>query len=66
MAKDSIEESKNELVAVPVVTGGTAGTVPELLPVPLTEIAEGEIVPGERRHIVKSATLVMLLSLIHI
>ena len=60
MAKDSIEESKNELVAVPVVTGGTAGTVPELLPVPLTEIAEGEIVPGERRHIVKSATLVML------
>jgi len=60
MAKDSIEESKNELEAVPVVTGGTAGTVPELLPVPLTEIAEGEIVPGERRHIVKSATLVML------
>ena len=60
MAKDSIEESKNELVAVPVVTGGTAGTVPELLPVPLTEIAEGETVPGERRHIVKSATLVML------
>ena len=60
MAKDSIEESKNELEAVPVVTGGTAGTVPELLPVPLTEIAEGETVPGERRHIVKSATLVML------
>ncbi len=60
MAKDSIEESKNELEVVPVVTGGTAGTVPELVPVPLAEIAEGETVPGERRHIVKSATLVML------
>jgi putative peptidoglycan lipid II flippase len=60
MAKDSIEESKNELEAVPVVTGGTAGTVPEPMAVPIAEIAEGEIVPGERRHIVKSATLVML------
>jgi len=60
MAKDSIEESKNELEAVPVVTGGTAGTVPEPMAVPIAEIAAGETVPGERRHIVKSATLVML------
>lgn len=60
MAKDSIEESKNELEAVPIVTGGTAGTVPELVPVPLAESVAGETVPGERRHIVKSATLVML------
>src|SRR2546421_8317241 len=60
MAKDSIEGSKDEVGAVPIVTGGTAGTVPEPLAVPIVEIAEGETVPGERRHIVKSATLVML------
>jgi putative peptidoglycan lipid II flippase len=60
MAKDSIEESKNDIEAVPVVTAGTAGTTPEPSPIPLEESATGETLPGERQHIVKSATLVML------
>jgi putative peptidoglycan lipid II flippase len=60
MAKDSIEESKNDIEAVPVVTAGTAGTTPEPSPIPLEESAAGETLPGERQHIVKSATLVML------
>src|SRR5256714_808889 len=60
MAKDSIEESKTGMEAVPVVNAGTAGTTPEPSPIPLGESAAGETIPGERQHIVKSATLVML------
>ncbi|TMD34769.1 MAG: hypothetical protein E6J04_06095 [Chloroflexi bacterium] len=60
MAKDSIEESKTGMEAVPVVNAGTAGTTPELSAIPLGESAAGETLPGERQHIVKSATLVML------
>src|SRR5213080_1702942 len=60
MAKDSIEESKTGMEAVPVVNAGTAGATPELSAIPLGESAAGETLPGERQHIVKSATLVML------
>src|SRR6266487_4619157 len=60
MAKDSIEESKTQMEAVPFIEAGTAGTMPELSPIPLEESSTHETLPGERRHIVKSATLVML------
>ena len=60
MAKDSIEESKTQMEAVPFIEAGTAGTMPELSPIPLEESSTQEALPGERRHIVKSATLVML------
>ena len=60
MAKDSIEESKTQMEAVPFIEAGTAGTMPEPSPIPLEESSAQETVPGERRHIVKSATLVML------
>ena len=60
MAKDSIEESKTQMEAVPFIEAGTAGTMPEPSPIPLEEGSAQETVPGERRHIVKSATLVML------
>ncbi len=60
MAKDSIEESKTELETVPVVEAGTAGSMPEAISMPIGESTAEEVLPGERRHIVKSATLVML------
>jgi putative peptidoglycan lipid II flippase len=60
MAKDSIEESKTQMEAVPFIEAGTAGTMPEPSPIPLEESSTQETLPGERRHIVKSATLVML------
>src|SRR6266567_7243397 len=60
MAKDSIEESKTQMEAVPFIEAGTAGTMPELSPIPLEESSAQETLPGERREIVKSATLVML------
>jgi putative peptidoglycan lipid II flippase len=60
MAKDSIEESKTELRTVPVVEAGTAGSMPEAISIPIEESTTEEVLPGERRHIVKSATLVML------
>src|SRR6266567_8691260 len=67
MAKDSIEESQSELQkskagveAVPIKTAGLAETGPEPLSVAIIEDTAGAAVPGERRHIVKSATLVML------
>jgi putative peptidoglycan lipid II flippase len=60
MAKDSIEESKIEIEAVPLVEAGAAGSMPEPLPIPIGESIAEESLPGERRHIVKSATLVML------
>src|SRR5438067_12566709 len=67
MAKDSIEESQSELQkskagveAVPVKTAGIAETGPEPLSVAIIEDTAGAAAPGERRHIVKSATLVML------
>src|SRR6266487_5348388 len=67
MAKDSIEESQSEMEksntgveAVPVATAGVAATTPEPLPIPIAETLIEEAGPSERRHIVKSATLVML------
>ncbi len=67
MAKDSIEESQSKLEktnasveSVPVKTAGVSETAPEALPVPIVEDTAEVTVPGERRHIVKSATLVML------
>src|SRR5438105_5804840 len=67
MAKDSIEESQSELQkskagveAIPVKTAGIAETGPAPVSVAILEDTAGETVPGDRRHIVKSATLVML------
>ncbi|HEY6411985.1 MAG TPA: lipid II flippase MurJ, partial [Ktedonobacteraceae bacterium] len=60
MAKDSIEESQTEIEAVPLVSAGAAGSMPEALPIPIDESTAEEILPGERSHIVKAATLVML------
>src|SRR5437588_6747770 len=67
MAKDSIEGSQSKLEktnasveSVPVKTAGVSETAPEALPVPIVEDTAEVTVPGERRHIVKSATLVML------
>src|SRR5947209_1467603 len=67
MAKDSIEESQSKLEktnasieSVPVKTAGVSETAPEALPIPIVEDTAEVTVPGERRHIVKSATLVML------
>ncbi len=60
MAKDSLEEPIIEIEAVPLVAAGAAGSMPEPLPIPIEESTAEETLPGERRHIVKSATLVML------
>jgi putative peptidoglycan lipid II flippase len=66
MAKDSIpsqsalEQSHSDIEAVPLVTGGAAETAPEPMPIPIAQDAGSDAIPGERRHIVKSATLVML------
>ncbi len=69
MAKDSIqpqsasEQSQAEIELMPVVTGGLGGDEPEALPIALAEEAQGageQAPPSERRHIVKSASLVML------
>src|SRR5258708_8130513 len=66
MAKDSIpsqsalEQSHSGIEAVPLVTGGAAETAPEPMPIPIAQDAGSDALPGERRHIVKSATLVML------
>src|SRR5205807_6478018 len=67
MAKDSIKESQSELQkskagveAIPVKTAGIGETGPEPLSVAIIEDTAGAAVSGERRHIVKSATLVML------
>ena len=67
MAKDSIEESQSQVEkpnagveAVPVKTAGVAENGPEPLSVAIIEDTAEAAVPGERRHIVKSATLVML------
>jgi len=46
---------------VPVAMAGATKAAPEPAPIPqLAETAQGETLPGERRHIVRSATLVML------
>lgn len=46
---------------VPVAVAGTMETAPEQAPIPVIEqTGQGEALPSERRHIVKSATLVML------
>lgn len=67
MAKDSIEESQTELEktkahveAVPVKTAGVAETGSEQPTIAIIEETAETTLPGERRHIVKSATLVML------
>ncbi|GAC1378032.1 MAG: murein biosynthesis integral membrane protein MurJ [Ktedonobacteraceae bacterium] len=67
MAKDSLEESQSEIEksntgveSVPVVTAGVSETAPEPLPIPVIATPIEEAIPSERRHIVRSATLVML------
>jgi putative peptidoglycan lipid II flippase len=69
MAKDSLPsqsasgQNQPGIEAVPVFTQGVVESEPEALPPPIAEETreEGEqALPGERRHIVKSATLVML------
>nr|HET6901900.1 lipid II flippase MurJ [Ktedonobacteraceae bacterium] len=46
---------------VPVARAGATEAAPEPAPIPqVVETAQGETLPGERRHIVRSATLVML------
>jgi putative peptidoglycan lipid II flippase len=48
-----------EIEPVPVVMAGDGASGPEALPLPLVAEAR-ETLPGERQHIVKSASLVML------
>lgn len=64
MPKESIEKqpqsstSTSNIEAIPVESAGVSESEPEL-PVTVLEESTAETVPGERRHIVKSATLVM-------
>ena len=69
MAKDSVEEQSetqktpSNIEAIPVARAGTpdVGQAPEPVPVAEKAVAEKtEASSGERRHIVKSASLVML------
>src|SRR5712692_10245000 len=70
MAKDSkgsiesqseYEKSASSIDSVPVVLPGTSEVGPEPLPIPIVDdTLAKEASPTERRHIVKSATLVML------
>src|SRR2546426_4513363 len=66
MAKDlpdshiELENSESHIESVPVITAGLVETEPEPLPIPVAETSMVEAQPGERRHIVRSATLVML------
>ena len=57
MAKDSVEKQPE---AIPIVTAGAPETEQAPSPVPIIEGAAQQAAPSERRHIVKSATLVML------
>ncbi len=59
MAKDSMQ-TQSGIEPVPVVEGVSPAGGPQALPIPLAEEAGAEALPGERRHIVKSASLVML------
>src|SRR2546428_8901269 len=62
MSKESIEsQSESEKVeTIPLVTPGIPGMAPEPLPVPVEDTSATGQLRIERRHIVKSATLVML------
>ncbi|HYK86693.1 MAG TPA: lipid II flippase MurJ [Ktedonobacteraceae bacterium] len=62
---ETVEEQPIPTIeTVPVAIAGTMETAPEQAPIPVIEqtgqTGEGEALPSERRHIVKSATLVML------
>src|SRR2546425_8808568 len=57
MAKDSVEKQPE---AIPIVTAGAPETEQAPSPVLIIEGAAEQAAPSERRHIVKSATLVML------
>jgi putative peptidoglycan lipid II flippase len=57
MAKDSVEKQPE---AIPIVTAGAPETEQAASPVPIIAGAAEQTAPSERRHIVKSATLVML------
>src|SRR6266436_3031505 len=57
MAKDSVEKQPE---AIPIVTAGAPETEQAPSPVLIIEGAGSDALPSERRHIVKSATLVML------
>src|SRR6266853_72555 len=65
-SSSELEKSNNGVESVPVVTAGVAETTPELSSLPIAEGAPvgaqfiAPSLPSERRHIVKSATLVML------
>src|SRR5579859_2000824 len=56
----NLEKAKTSVEAVPLATAGVSENAPEALAIPVVEDTAEETVPGERRHIVKSATLVML------
>jgi len=66
MAKDlpdphiELENSEPHIESVPVTTAGLVETEPGPLPIPVAATATAEAQPSERRHIVRSATLVML------
>src|SRR5438309_8582603 len=72
MAKDSVEEqskaqqAQSNIEAIPLAEAGLPEAVQEDIvePIPLSETPEDEVEttaqPSERRHIVKSASLVML------
>src|SRR5436309_3497874 len=59
---ETVEEKPVSTVeTVPVAIAGTMEAAPEQAPIPVIEqTQQGEALPSERRHIVKSATLVML------
>jgi len=69
MAKDSLEshselsksdEAQETVDILPITETDQNVMEPGPLPIVITEETSGEATPGERRHIVKSATLVML------
>ncbi len=66
MTKESLEEqsepieSNTAVEAIPLASTGALETGPVVSPIPFIEGPAEKAVPSERRHIVKSATLVML------
>src|SRR5579859_2578482 len=56
----NLEKAKTSVEAVPLATAGVSENAPEALAIPVVEDTAEETVPGERGHIVRSATLVML------
>src|SRR5579864_3229112 len=60
MAKDSVEKQSKPVESLPIVAAGAPEAEQALASMPIIEEAAEEAAPSERRHIVKSATLVML------